>query len=550
MPASRQTRGGVPRAVEETEPRGAAGPGGTAAGTPGPSSHPHRVAAESWADDGVGDAPAPVEVPRGRLTTGRRLLLAFSVVVSAFALAVLAAYLGIRRVERVLDKVDAREQRMTLALQLEDALRDQYALQAGLIAGERGPLRKHLMARGQVAELARRLALDVDASDRHPLGEVGRAVEEFDRIDEQVAQAAAGGISPDRAGLLTAAHERAFTLVTLIDVRLDGLLERQHAALVSLRDEASAAQDTTLREMLALFLCAALFAVAKGVYTLRAVTRPLARLGEGASRLASGDMEARIQIASRDEFGALASQFNSMAAALKKNQERRIQGEKLASVGRLAARVAHELNNPLTVMLGHLMLQRRKAGGQLARDLLEIEQEAIRCKEIVRDLLELSHPVGAQESGPVDLRELCDHVVARQRESGQFALPRFDIQGSGTALGDASRLREVVVNLVRNAAEAAGPGGEVRIRVSSTRDAVEVAVCDSGPGIPASVRGRIFEPFFTTKSSGTGLGLAVSRAIVMAHGGEITVRDGELGGALFSVFLPRAHEGGSAHVAR
>jgi signal transduction histidine kinase len=101
----------------------------------------------------------------------------------------------------------------------------------------------------------------------------------------------------------------------------------------------------------------------------------------------------------------------------------------------------------------------------------------------------------------------------------------------------------VLVNLMRNAVEAAGPAGRVAVRVRARGDRVEVDVSDNGPGISSEARAHLFEPFFTTKPSGTGLGLAVSRATALAHGGDIDVRNGDAGGAVFTLRLPRAPEG-------
>jgi signal transduction histidine kinase len=109
-------------------------------------------------------------------------------------------------------------------------------------------------------------------------------------------------------------------------------------------------------------------------------------------------------------------------------------------------------------------------------------------------------------------------------------------------MGDPSKLRQVVFNLVKNAVQAAGPQGFVDMRVASAGDTVQVAVRDSGPGVSPEVRVRLFEPFFTTKPAGTGLGLAVSRAITLAHGGDIDVVNAEEGGAVFTMRLPRFQE--------
>ncbi len=227
-----------------------------------------------------------------------------------------------------------------------------------------------------------------------------------------------------------------------------------------------------------------------------------------------------------------------MTASLKEHQDRLVQSEKLAGIGRLAAGVAHEINNPLGVILGYTRLLRKKAGGTLAEDLAVIEEETLRCQEIVEGLLDLSRPAQASAEA-VDLRDLCDDVVGRLSDAHQLGGASVAVAGTGAAEGDARKLRQVVLNLVRNGVEAAGGGGRVDVRVVERDGAVEVEVSDTGPGVDPSVRDRLFEPFFTTKPRGTGLGLAVSQAIARSHGGEIAAGAAEGGGACFTLRLPR-----------
>jgi signal transduction histidine kinase len=234
-----------------------------------------------------------------------------------------------------------------------------------------------------------------------------------------------------------------------------------------------------------------------------------------------------------------------MTAALREHQARLVESEKLAGIGRLAAGVAHEINNPLGVILGYAKLLRKKAEGSAAVDLGVIEEETLRAKEIVDGLLDLSRPMPAGAE-PVDLRLLADDVVRRLAEARLLDGVKVDVEGSGTAPGHPEKLRQVLVNLVRNGAEAAGPGGRVAVRVADGPGGVEVSVADSGPGLDPEVRPRLFEPFFTTKPKGTGLGLAVSRAIARAHGGDLAADAGAGGGARFALRLPSAGAGRAA----
>jgi len=243
-----------------------------------------------------------------------------------------------------------------------------------------------------------------------------------------------------------------------------------------------------------------------------------------------------------DEFGALARQFNAMTASLTEHQDRLVQSEKLAGIGRLAAGVAHEINNPLAVILGYARLLQKRAEGPLLDELRIVEDEAIRARDIVQGMLDLSRPLPAGHDR-VDLREICDEVAGRLREATDLETAAIRVEGSGSAPGVPAKLRQVLANLVRNAAEAAGPGGRVTVRVVEAPDQARVEVEDSGPGIAEAAEARLFEPFFTTKDRGTGLGLAVSRAIARAHGGEVTGESLAGGGARFTLRLPRGAVG-------
>jgi signal transduction histidine kinase len=214
-----------------------------------------------------------------------------------------------------------------------------------------------------------------------------------------------------------------------------------------------------------------------------------------------------------------------------------VQSEKLAGIGRLAAGVAHEINNPLGVILGYVRLLKKKSDEAVTEDLKVIEDETLRCQEIVEGLLELSRPLKAEPEA-VELRELCDEVVERLSETGLSAQVELTVTGSGEVRGHSTKLRQVFFNLVKNALEAAGPGGKVKVEIGPEPGAVVAAISDSGPGIAPDARGKLFEPFFTTKAMGTGMGLAVSQAIARAHGGAVVAGQGSLGGACFTLRLP------------
>lgn len=458
-------------------------------------------------------------------------------VASVSALAVQLA--GLRRMEAMFEAMEDREQQTFLALQLEDAVRDQYGHEAHFVLGETGRLAEYEKARARALEAARLLSEVI----REPeaalwMEEIQEASDELYRMFREHIEPAMQSGDPGALG----AHERSYPLVALIDRNVDKIIEQLQEAASAFRLELVELEQTARRWTAFLIIAIPAFVVGAVLYLSRSVAKPLARLSEGASAIASGDLQTRIDIDTPDEFGALAVKFNAMTIALKQHQERLVESEKLAGIGRLAAGVAHELNDPLQVILGYLSLNRNVPDRRLAAQLAATEEETLRCKEIVEGLLELARPALAVVAAPVDLRSLCEDVSGCVRRSGGRAGVRISVDGAALALADQRKLRQVVLNLMKNAADAAGKDGDVRVRIGASAGTVELAVADSGPGIAPDARRRIFEPFFTTKPSGTGLGLAVCRAIARAHGGDIDVRNGEAGGAVFTLRLPRAPE--------
>jgi signal transduction histidine kinase len=231
-------------------------------------------------------------------------------------------------------------------------------------------------------------------------------------------------------------------------------------------------------------------------------------------------------------------------AELASTQERLISAEKLATMGQLAAGVAHQLNNPLgTVLLyGHMMLKQLRSGDSHREDLQTIVSEAMRCKNIVVDLLNFARQTGAA-TRPFDVNALLDGIVelALAGRAGRVTVERSLAPDLPELVGDPEQVTQALMNIVENALDAMPEGGalHLRTRLGDARDAV-VEVSDTGPGIPEDVLPRIFDPFFTTKpvGQGTGLGLAIARSIIKAHSGEVEAGNTPGGGARFTIRLP------------
>ncbi|MBI2216947.1 MAG: GAF domain-containing protein [Candidatus Rokubacteria bacterium] len=229
------------------------------------------------------------------------------------------------------------------------------------------------------------------------------------------------------------------------------------------------------------------------------------------------------------------------------------QAEKLAALGTLAAGTAHEINNPIGIILSRIEVMLGEAGGQelpaaFHDDLRVLQRHAQRVARIVQRLLAFSRsPCG--EMAPVDLGRVVQDTIAlveRQVASQGIAI-RTELQETPRLLGDGNALQQVVLNLLTNAREAMAGGGELRISLRSVpgeRDRVRLVVSDTGCGISSADLARIFEPFYTTKANGTGLGLAVSYGIVREHRGVIDV-ESEVGrGTTFTLTFPALPNGG------
>jgi len=314
----------------------------------------------------------------------------------------------------------------------------------------------------------------------------------------------------------------------------------------------------------AVLLCVLLVGLAT-----RRVMEPIHSLTSGARSIAGGDLATRIPPAGHDEIGTLAQAFNDMAISLSRSQEeltgknqelsrandelrqmqeQLLRSERLAAIGQLAAGVSHEIDNPVGIILGlaELLLEETPEDDPRRDDLLAIVEECRRCKRITGGLLGFARPVEPHHDR-VNLGRLLSDTIDSLRPQKlfreliiDFALP---LQAVAVA-GDADQLRQVLVNLLLNAAQALSGQGRLVIALSVAGGYAELTVDDDGPGIPPQERERVFQPFVTTKapSEGTGLGLALCRKLVEAHEGTISAAASPLGGARLLVSLPVSGE--------
>ena len=352
-----------------------------------------------------------------------------------------------------------------------------------------------------------------------------------------------------------------------------GIMDVQ-MSLEPLDQALAAAQRRSLWLTLAVMLV-----VSAGTIALvhRIVRRPVMRLVAGTQRIAQGDLDTRIEVTSRDELGRLAAAFNGMTTDLRKARQDasnwsqqleqkvvekteelgRIQRqvllmEKMASLGKLAATVAHELNNPLGGILNYAKLVERvvrdetlddAAKREIQRYLSAIQQESRRSGDIVRNLLLFARPAQARLTSvrisPIVERSM---LLVRHRMEMSSITSDFAAAVEGDEITcDADQIQQVIVALMVNAIEAMEAGGHLHLAVTPMADTVEIVISDTGVGIPAEAVGRIFEPFFSTKDkeSGVGLGLAIVYGIVRGHHGTIDVTSQIGEGTIFTIRLPR-----------
>jgi two-component system NtrC family sensor kinase len=350
-----------------------------------------------------------------------------------------------------------------------------------------------------------------------------------------------------------------------------GLLEVQ----VSLREVD--ANVLAFRRGFVLVLSAGVVVLATLLYLFgRAeVVAPVAALVEGTRRVARDDLDVEIRVRSRGELGLLATSFNDMTrsvrhledslsammsglerevelrtADLREAQEQLVRTEKLSSLGKLSASIAHEINNPLAGILTFAKLVSRTLAegppddarrATLRKNLALIERETQRCSAIVRNLLDFARerPI---EPRHIDVRAVIEEalsLVGHQFQTLGLAIER-DLEPVPEVLADFGQLRQAFVNIAMNACDAMGTAGRLRVETRPRDGRVHVVFSDTGPGIPAERLSKIFDPFFTTKEKGTGLGLSVVYGIVERHGGTVLV-DSEVGkGTTFTIRLPAA----------
>ncbi|MCK4557017.1 MAG: HAMP domain-containing protein [Candidatus Aminicenantes bacterium] len=283
------------------------------------------------------------------------------------------------------------------------------------------------------------------------------------------------------------------------------------------------------------------------------ITGPLKKLVEATVKISKGHFSQRINITSQDEIGNLARSFNKMSRQLlqaRKKEEaanqKLIQAEKLASIGRISAGIAHEIRNPLTsVKLNIQKLMQSDNLDEVEKEHLNISQEGIKYMEkSIKDLLDFTR-ASELELARFSIEQILEESVKTLADS--LALKKVTLKRNfrdelPQVLVDGDKLRQVFLNILRNAYEAVDEGGEITISLSLLKERfrkiIKVVISDNGCGIPDKERDVIFELFYTTKTTGIGLGLAIARKIIEQHNGSIQLSENAKKGTSFEILIP------------
>jgi hypothetical protein len=336
------------------------------------------------------------------------------------------------------------------------------------------------------------------------------------------------------------------TLIPVALVLVNGLLL---FALITLT-----IQDPARNQVLAvgfagaIVVCAVLFMVLAVV-----IHRPLVELQEKMARVRAGDLFVNVSFADRnDEIGDLGQHFNEMVQQLRESQEEierlhRTQisrAEHLATLGEMAAGLAHEIRNPLAGIAGVVeIIGRDLPQNSAAKEVLgEVRHEVVHINKIVSELLEIARPK-RPVFHPADLVAVAEHAALFARDQASARHVKMEvIKGDPLPMIelDSGQIHQVLLNLLLNAVQACEDGGKVRVEFSEDAEYVTAVVKDNGKGIPPEVLPNIFRPFFTTKGNGTGLGLSLARRIVEDHGGRLEAESEVNQGSRFVLIFPKS----------
>ena len=273
-------------------------------------------------------------------------------------------------------------------------------------------------------------------------------------------------------------------------------------------------------------------------------TRPLARLVAGVRALEQGDFSYPLNTRSGDEVGELTSAFARMRSSLQQTQQALLSAERLATMGRMASAISHDLRHPLTAILAYAeFLSEGNIPERERKDFFqEIRLAVNRMAELISSMLEFSRTRKTLKPVQCNIEDSIRSTIQMIQTHPEFRQIAITVWHEGRCEGwfDPKKLERVFHNLLLNACEAVSPEtGQIEIRIRQTASGIEIRIADNGPGLPEPIRATIFQPFVSYgKENGTGLGLAVAQKMIEDHGGHVRVERSDASGTVFSLTLP------------
>ncbi|RYZ02615.1 MAG: HAMP domain-containing protein [Myxococcales bacterium] len=486
--------------------------------------------------------------PRKRRPVAARVFASFVVVVLAFAAAAGFSVFAQREAVEEANLMRARYFPLALALRDVVARQDTWNTQLNHSTSAKNPVdirawfgaartveRPRLFSRARTAvsaaflertdpesrAIGRELLRELDDAERFVASDGGRLDRLFEALDRRdPAQA-----ERLRDELVTRGVEESQRLA-----QIEQHVERSVDGLVA---QARRRERIASWLLVSLTLATLLTGAVMAVYARRMLL-PLGLVTERAKAVARGDLKPRSAVVSNDEIGELAATFESMVSAIARANEQLLVSERLATIGKMAAHVTHEIRNPLSSIALNLELLEEEvpSSADEAHNLLRaIKAEVERLSALSGQYLSVARqrPQQKQPEKLVEVvEEACEFVRRELSQAGVQLELAIDAEVAELMLPmDEAQVRQALLNLLRNAREAMPSGGRVVVRVVRSDGGLDLIVDDEGVGMPATTRERLFEPFFTTKQHGTGLGLAITRQIAEAHGGGIRVEPRE-----------------------
>lgn len=350
----------------------------------------------------------------------------------------------------------------------------------------------------------------------------------------------------------TAAAEEAYSQGQELLQHLDELIFAAKQHLEKRAKIAMGEISTTQRNVTILVFCIPLLVLIIGFYLLRSFTNPLSSLLEATRKLTGGDLHYRVT-GLKNEFGALAESFNSMAESIMQQMKNMQRTEQMSALGKLATGFAHEIKNPLAGI---------KVSMEVLADELDIEEadrrilrmvilEINHINTLVNEMLNYARP-SQSNFERLSIHQALDRVI----EAASYSIPKPApgtsgqreimiskefVAGNLQVNADPDQLQQIFINILLNGIESMPNGGKLTIKtfLPAAKGTLGINIADTGPGLDEMTREKVFEPFFTTKKKGTGLGLAISKRLVEQHNGSIVADNNrEGGGTSFSVYLP------------